>query len=585
MVAIAQTAARDEELEWRDRLALKLLRGLLVVFGLSLAAVWVTLSGLRERLSLSGFIVAMAAVLALPVFTGRPKGVARAWLVIGPAVAMSLAGYAFAGYVSGCGASLTVTMLLAGLLLGRRAMIMLLFACAMVLGLIAWAMVNGHLAAPPPADSSMVSGVAWTRSLAMTFVAIALFCGLIVAVVTRIEQALRFAREETLRRQQAERVAYEARQLELVGRLAAGIAHDFNNNLTSIMGCAELLQLEHGVSPELTDNILRSSQRLAELTRQLLAYSRKGRMVRAPVDLHALLDDVVSLLRRSTDPNVRVVTDLEARHPVVAADAALLQSAVLNLLVNARDAMPAGGTITVATSTLELPSAVGDAEGGPAGRCVALEVRDTGEGIAPEVLPQIFDPFFTTKPLGRGTGLGLAAVAGTIKAHGGRIDVESEPGAGTSFRVTLPAQAEPERAAAAGRDDEIVRGDGHVLLVDDDTLVSRTAVATLQSFGYRVTHASDGATAVELVRGAPRAFDVVLLDLRMPGMTGEDTFAALKDAAPDLKILIWSGYGAEQDVSSMLRRGAAGFVQKPYGAASLSRTLANVLRRPGRGAD
>lgn len=584
MVAIAQTAARDEELAWRDRLALKLLRGLLVVFGLSLAAVWITLSGLRERLSLTGFIVAMAAVLALPVFTGRPKGAARAWLVIAPAVAMSLAGYAFAGYVSGCGASLTVTMLLAGLLLGRRAMIVLLFACAMVLGLIAWAMVNGHLRAPPAADSSMISGVAWTRSLGMTFVAIALFCGLIVAVVTRIEQALRFAREETLRRQQAERVAYEARQLELVGRLAAGIAHDFNNNLTSIMGCAELLQLEHGVSPELTDNILRSSQRLAELTRQLLAYSRKGRMVRAPVDLHALLNDVVSLVRRSTDPNVRVLTDLEARHPVVAADAALLQSAVLNLLVNSRDAMPTGGTITVATSTADLPSAAGD-EGGPAGRCVVLEVRDTGEGIAPEVLPQIFDPFFTTKPLGRGTGLGLAAVAGTIKAHGGRIDVESKPGAGTSFRVTLPAQAEPERAAATGGDGEIVRGDGHVLLIDDDTFVSRTAVATLQSFGYRVTHASDGASALELVRGAPRAFDVVLLDLRMPGMTGEETFAALKDVVPDLKILIWSGYGAEQDVSSMLRRGAAGFVQKPYGAASLSRTLANVLRRPGRSAD
>jgi signal transduction histidine kinase/ActR/RegA family two-component response regulator len=428
----------------------------------------------------------------------------------------------------------------------------------------------------------MTSAVAWTRSLSMTFLAIALFCGLVVAVVTRIEQALHFAREETLRREQAERVAFEARQLELVGRLAAGIAHDFNNNLTSIMGCAELLQLEHGASRDLTDNILQASQRLAELTRQLLAYSRKGRMVRAPVDLNALVSDVVSLLRRSTDPNIRVLADLEARLPAVAADATLLQSAFLNLLVNARDAMPAGGTITVVTSTAEVDVAPGGE--GPAGRCVVLEVRDTGEGIAPDVLPQIFDPFFTTKPLGHGTGLGLAAVAGTIKAHGGRIDVESAPGA-TSFRVTLPAQAEPERTAGPGADGDIVRGEGHVLLIDDDTLVSRTAVATLQSFGYRVTHASDGATAVGLVREAPTAFDVVLLDLRMPGMPGEATFAALKDAAPSLKILIWSGYGAEQDVSAMLRRGAAGFVQKPYGAASLSRTLAGVLRGPGRKAD
>jgi hypothetical protein len=149
MVAIAQTAARDEELAWRDRLALKLLRGLLVVCALSVGPVWLALTGLRERMFLTAFMVATAAILALPVVTGRPRGAARAWLAIAPAIALSVAGYAFAGYLSGCGAALTVTMLLAGLLLGRRAMIGLLVACALILGLIAWAMVNGQLAAPP----------------------------------------------------------------------------------------------------------------------------------------------------------------------------------------------------------------------------------------------------------------------------------------------------------------------------------------------------------------------------------------------------------------------------------------------------
>jgi CheY-like chemotaxis protein len=234
--------------------------------------------------------------------------------------------------------------------------------------------------------------------------------------------------------------------------------------------------------------------------------------------------------------------------------------------------MPEGGTLRIHTRSLELP------EGGtPSGACVLLEITDSGRGIAPELLPQIFDPFFTTKPLGRGTGLGLAAVSGTIKAHGGRIEVESALGRGTVFRIYLPTTEQPDSEPHPPGDD-IRRGSGEILLVEDDSMVSLTAVATLKSLGYAVTHVNGGQAAVELTQQHPRRFALILLDLRMPGMSGEATFEALRRIDPTLRILIWSGYAAEQDVSTMLERGAAGFVQKPYRIAELSQAIARALR-------
>jgi signal transduction histidine kinase/CheY-like chemotaxis protein len=406
----------------------------------------------------------------------------------------------------------------------------------------------------------------------------------LLAVIARIERALALASSETLRREQAERARAEAeqqnlasKQLEIVGRLAAGVAHDFNNNLTAIMGCAELLKHEAGGNAgivELTDGIMQASQRSAELTRQLLAYSRKAQMLLAPTDLHYLVENTVSILRRSIDPRISVLAELAAERPFVAADSALLESALLNLLVNACDAMPNGGTLTIATSAV---AGVRTANSGAtsARGAVLLEVTDTGVGVKPEALPHIFDPFFTTKPIGRGTGLGLAAVAGTIKAHGGTIDVESELGRGTSFRVVLPCAEATTTSRPPAHD--VHKGSGEILLVDDDAMVSLTAIATLKSFGYTVTHVTEGKLAVEAVQKAPARFRLVLLDLRMPGMTGEETFDALRAIAPRLRILIWSGYGAGQDVAAMIRRGAAGFVQKPYRVAELSRQIAEAL--------
>jgi signal transduction histidine kinase/ActR/RegA family two-component response regulator len=580
----------DEALAWRNDLALRLIRALLVIFAASACVIWFAMARVESRNRLVICALVAAVLVAVPAVTGRPRGPARGWIIIVPSLATALAGYAHVGTLSGPGVCLTVTLMLAGLLLGQRAMIGLTAASVVVVATIAWAMVSGHIEAPAPVDVDMTLARTWVRSAGVTFFAISLFGGLMVAVVTRMERSLRLARQETLRREQAERAraeaelqAVESKQLEMVGRLAAGVAHDFNNNLTAIMGSAELLNMElpeQGGSRELSESILQASQRLAELTRQLLAYSRKARMLQTPTNLHEVIAQAVALARRSMDPNITIVTELNARHVTVAGDAALLQSAVLNLLVNARDAMPNGGKLTVATASVELTRS--SAKGLPVGNCVVLEVIDTGRGIPKDQVAHIFDPFFTTKPVGKGTGLGLAAVAGTVKAHGGSIEVNSDLAAGTAFRVYLPC-TEPEGAEPAPSGTAVVQGEGEILLIEDDAMVSMTAVASLQSFGYRVTHAQDGKTALEHVSAHPGRFQLALLDLRMPGLSGEATFQKLHDLEPSLPVLIWSGYGAEQDVSAMLKRGAVGFVQKPYRVADLSRTVAQKIRRPKKG--
>jgi signal transduction histidine kinase len=576
----------DEALAWRSDLALRLMRGLLAVFSASVLVIWLAMepSGNRTRLLICALLA--SASVSVPALSGRPRGAVRGWIMIAPALMTALAGYASIGVLSGPGVCLTVTLMLAGLLLGRRAMIGLTLFAAVLLSLIAWAMVTGRIASPNPVDVDMRLARTWVRSLGVTFLAITFFGGMMLAVVTRMERSLRLARQETLRREQAERdraeaelQAVESKQLEMVGRLAAGVAHDFNNNLTAIMGSAELLKMElpeEGSGHELSESILQASQRLAELTRQLLAYSRKARMLLTPTDLHAVVEHAVGLARRSMDPNIEIVTELNARHFTVAGDAALLQSAVLNLLVNARDAMPNGGKLSVVTSSVEFTR--GGAKGMPVGPCVVLEVIDTGRGIPKESVPHIFDPFFTTKPVGKGTGLGLAAVAGTVKAHGGTIEVNSDVRHGTAFRLYLPC-SEANGSAQPEGSTEVTPGHGEILLIEDDPMVSMTAIASLRSFGYSVTHAADGKTAVEQVAAHPGRFRLALLDLRMPGMSGEATFERLREMDADLPVLLWSGYGAEQDVNNLLKRGAVGFVQKPYRVAELSRTVAAKIRR------
>ena len=573
--------------DWRDRMSLRFARLLALFYAIIAVALTMTMRGHRARVALVATALCCVVPVAIPALTGRPKGRAGAWLVVIPGILASLVGYATVGFLSGPAVVLAIVVMVSGLLLGKRAMIAISLATGAVLFLIAWAMIHSVLPVPIAPDVSMTQAMPWVRTTFLVYLSIFLLGTMLIEIVSRMERSVEQANKEVLLREQAERakaeaeiVALETKQLETIGRLAAGVAHDFNNNLTAIIGCAELLKAEvssNAEASELADGILKSSHRAAELTHQLLAYSRKAKMVLTGVDVHQSITNAVTLLRRSIDPRVQIVVDLSAEHSVVLADSALLNNALLNVLVNAGDAMPEGGQLTIATTTYMIGAASAESGIGLAAGCyVMIEVIDTGHGIDPEILPHIFDPFFTTKPIGKGTGLGLAAVYGTVKGHRGSIEVTSELGSGTAFRILLPCD---NHRAVSGRpeSEQLVRGSGEVLLIDDDLLVRSAAASTLRDLGYRVTIATDGVHALQILGSSPQGFDIAILDLRMPKMNGEATYDEIRRVSPNLPVLIWSGFGTEREVTAVLRKGAAGFIQKPYRVAEFSRVIHEVL--------
>jgi CheY-like chemotaxis protein len=273
-------------------------------------------------------------------------------------------------------------------------------------------------------------------------------------------------------------------------------------------------------------------------------------------------------------PNIAVVVDLDAKGVSVSADPALLQSAIMNLLINARDAMPNGGRLTL-RSRLER-SGDPSTETPEAGAKVLLEVSDTGHGMTSEVRARAFDPFFTTKPPGQGTGLGLSAVAGTIESHGGSIDVDTRVGVGTTFRVRLPPMVKPELAVVT--DESVLpKSSAEILVVDDEASVRHAAGALLSSFGYKVTLAEDGDHAIKLVQSSPKPFELVVLDSKMPGISREATFQAVRRAWPDVPVLFWSGRAADEALDQLLRNDKTSFLQKPYRAADLAQRVHDMV--------
>lgn len=407
------------------------------------------------------------------------------------------------------------------------------------------------------------------------------FVGLVagfIAILNVVHNALR-QRTMALEREIAERKRIEAQRLELenqlqqaeklkvIGQLAGGIAHDFNNQLAGIMGYAELLQSERRDDPlvqEYTNAILAPGRRAADLTGKLLAFARRGQYRREPVDLHAVVREVLSLLSRSIDKNITVVERLDAPQSTVLGDPTLLQSAVLNVALNARDAMPGGGTLTFTTECA-------------ATSLLVLRITDTGQGMDAETLRHVFEPFFTTKAVGRGTGMGLPAAQGTIQRHGGSVDIESAPGRGTTVVVSLPL-AGPEHipASPSGRV-VIVEGKGHILLIDDEATVREMTAQFLRTLGYSVTSVSDAAEALRRYRAESQTIDLVLLDMVLPGTRGVDVFRALRQHNPEAKILILSGYSADDDARALLSQGALGFIQKPAALSDLSERIAKAI--------
>jgi PAS domain S-box-containing protein len=383
----------------------------------------------------------------------------------------------------------------------------------------------------------------------------------------RVVSVLRDISERRVLQEQVQ----QAEKLRAVGHLARGVAHDFNNQLTVILANASLLEEGVQADPDLaeyTQAIIESSRRSADLTQQLLAFARKGQRQLEPIDVDVLVEDVRVLLARSIDKRIEVVHVRSHRPAIIHGDASFLQNALLNLGLNARDAMPEGGTLRL---EVEGPPLSGDA----AERAVILRVRDTGCGMPKDVVPHIFEPFYTTRS--EGNGMGLAAVYGTVVAHEGTIVVESEPGVGTTFTITLPAASQDEVAAGPAPEESVAaRHAGiRVLLAEDEAMVAKVAARILAQLGCEVTHCADGDAAIEALRADANGFDVALLDHSMPGMTGSEVLQAMRGLGIEIPVIGMSGY-TEASPSPVAHRPDA-FLSKPFDRAALSETLEIVL--------
>ena len=377
----------------------------------------------------------------------------------------------------------------------------------------------------------------------------------------------------------------QAQKMEAVGQLAGGVAHDFNNLLTAIVGHAEMLREE---LPEQTptredaDEILKAAQSAAALTRQLLAFSRK--QVRQPdvIRVNTVVSGTGNLLRRLIGENIHVVTHLATDIAAVRADPSQLEQVLVNLVVNARDAMPSGGTLTIATANVDVAEPHENERGTvPAGRYVTLTVSDTGTGMDEETQRHLFEPFFTTKAPGKGSGLGLATVFGIVEQSGGAIEVDSEPGRGSDFRIYLPATTEAPRPTESDTDADAVRpaGGGETILVVEDNASVRTIAKTiLERIGYRVLVAESGEEALRIVE-RPGALDLVVTDVVMTGITGPELARQLSSRYPDLHVLFTSGYTGDAILRHGIEDSGALFLEKPYTPASLAAEVRRALRR------
>ncbi len=381
--------------------------------------------------------------------------------------------------------------------------------------------------------------------------------------------------EEEQRR--LEQQVMQAQKLESLGVLAGGIAHDFNNLLTGILGNADLAMSEVSptspIVPYLCD-IEQASRHAADLCRQLLAYSGRGRFVVQHVSLNDVIGEMTHLLSASISKRVVLKYDLSKELPSTLADVTQVRQVVMNLITNASEAIgDESGIVAVSTGVMDcdeayLRHAIGGSEQRQAGRYVFLEVADSGCGMDEDTLARMFDPFFTTKFTGR--GLGLAAVLGIVRGHKGVLHLSSEKGRGTTFKILMPAhQQAPQPVEATVSVGAEWRGHGMVLLADDESSVRTVGRRLLERVGFEVLTASDGREAVELFRRHRDAVRLVVLDMTMPVLDGEGCFRELRDLAPDVKVIMSSGYNEQEVVERFAEKGLAGFVQKPYKAADL----------------
>jgi PAS domain S-box-containing protein len=374
----------------------------------------------------------------------------------------------------------------------------------------------------------------------------------------------------------------QALKMEAVGRLAGGIAHDFNNLLTTITGNLELARMELPPNDPLGHNLEemhQAAERAAGLTRQLLAFSRRQIIEPKVVDLNELVDNLQKMLVRVIGEDVSLQTHLASNLGAVKVDPGQFEQVLVNLAVNARDAMPDGGRLLIDTANVELDEAycASHPEARP-GSFVMLAVSDTGHGMSEEVRRRIFEPFFTTKPKGRGTGLGLATIFGTVKQAGGTIQVYSEVGLGTSFKIYLPRVSQaPESLSAEPPGTQALGGKETILVVEDERSVRDLALLLLRRLGYQVLHAASGEEALALAAGYTQHIDLLMTDVVMPGMNGRELGERLHLLHPETAVLFTSGYTEDIVVHHGVAEESLNFIGKPYTMQGLASKIREVL--------
>jgi PAS domain S-box-containing protein len=395
-----------------------------------------------------------------------------------------------------------------------------------------------------------------------------------IALLMDITERKRF--EDQLRRSQ---------RLESIGTLAAGVAHDFNNLLTVIQGNADIMSMDlQQTHPhfERLQEILRQVQSAKRLTGQLLGYARKGRFEVRLLDLNQIIRETTETFGR-TRKDISIQVELDPKLEVFEGDAGQIEQMVLNLLLNAGDAMIGQGRLDIITKNVGHEGISGNIFTPKEGAYAMISVHDTGVGMDPETRERIFEPFFTTKQMGRGTGLGLASVYGAVKGHGGYIDVESEIGKGTTFSIYLPVKRsgsteKPGEIRESEQDPPKPRKRGAILLVDDEQAVLKVATEILRKLDFNVLAAESGDQALRMFEENRKDIVLVILDIVMPGMGGSEVFLKLRELSPEVKVLLCSGYSIQGEADRLIGLGASGFIQKPFSLQSLAQSVDDLLQ-------
>ena len=560
---------------------------------------------LRQDLAVSCLRLIGAAILAAAfVLIRRGQFKVGVSLFVTGAVAISAVGVALTGFAANARnlTELTMPLALAALLVGRRALWLSMAAYALGFAIGGWrdaGLLWGTGPHPPP---TLPFGAVGTAVIGFTVVAIVLDrvglslregFDLAMARQQELEQAsaklasTNAALEaEMAKRQAAEAHLIEAQKMEAVSRLSGGVAHDFNNLLTVIMGCTQLTQeslpKQHPAQESL-QNVTDAALRAADLTRQLLAFARRQLVEPKVLRIDERVGSLQKMLGRLLREDIQLRTELGASDWRVRIDPGQLDQVLINFAVNARDAMPAGGPLTIRTREVALPAGMSSALFDiPAGDYVVLEVADQGTGMDPETRRRVFEPFFTTKGDTKGTGLGLATCYGIVKQAGGGIFFETELGHGTTFQIYLPRSRLADDVLEKRKTPSLVpaaRGET-VLVVEDEISVRQVTILALQQAGYRVLDAASLVQAVKLTRTTTGPIDLLLTDLVLPDGSGSDVAERVTELRPEIRILYVSGYTDDPALRRGISENELEFLSKPYSPASLVARVREVLERP-----